>query len=162
MMSPTLTGDNTATPGRWAQTRRGPQDQRVPNLSQSVFREAPGRMASSMMMRSSLLDHHHQPSAGATTANTFGAKSTRFQPSTGASLKEEDDEEDSSRNIGSHGFRSQLGESFVSTGVDAEEEELDDDEDKSSGANAGVLGLLNQFVAAHGEGGGRTGGAAVM
>jgi hypothetical protein len=107
----------------------------------------------SSMMRSSLLDHHHQPAA-------FN-RSTRagFQP-TSADLLREEDHEDSSETANASGYRSNLGESFVSTGVKSTVAGLDEDHPVSGGA--GVLGLLNQFVAAHGgEGGARPGGAVV-
>ncbi|KAF8250229.1 APG9-domain-containing protein [Wilcoxina mikolae CBS 423.85] len=153
MVSPVLAGDNTAAANRWAQNRRGPQDQRAPNLVQSIFRESPGRMQSSMMMRSSLLDHHHQPAAFNRSTRTG------FQPTSADSLREED-HEDSSETADAPGYRSNLGESFVSTGVKSTVAGLDEDNPVSGGA--GVLGLLNQFVAAHGgEGGARPGGAVV-
>ena len=160
MVLPSLADGNLAG-SRW-QPRRGPQDQRVPHLSQSIFRDAPNRMTSSMMMRSSLLDHHHQPAPAG-----FGtARSTRFHPpNKDVPLKEEEDEEESPQ-TGSQGYHDrgagQLGESFVSQGVEETDVFNDDGESGSSGASAGVLGLLNQFVAAHGEGGGTRAGVAVM
>jgi len=153
MISPVLTGDNAAAAGRWPQNRYG-QDQRAPNLAQSMFRENPTRMQSSMMMRSSLLDHHHQP------ANTYNRNPRAgFHPSTAASLKEEDDYEDNLRNTSARGFQDGLGESFVSSGVKGIQTEHTDDKPVSGGA--GVLGMLNQFVAAGGEGAGRPGGGVV-
>ena len=50
----------------------------------------------------------------------------------------------------------------MSQGVEETDVFNDDGESGSSGASAGVLGLLNQFVAAHGEGGGTRAGVAVM
>ena len=141
-----------AVGNRWPQGRRGLQDPRAP-LMQSIFREGSSRMQSSMM-RSSLLDHHHQPPA------TFG-RNTRpgFHPSSADSLKEED-HEDTSDEGGAPEYRNDLGESFVSTGVKSTVAGLDDDQPVSGGA--GVLGLLNQFVAAHGgESGARPGGPVV-
>ena len=126
-LSPTQTID-----GRW----RAPQDQRLHNPSQSLYRDSQGRTTASMM-RSSLLDHHHQP------------RNTRlFQPS----LREEDEDSES----GTPRYRSNLGESFVSNGIG----EGVDEERPSSAAGAGVLDLLNQFVGAT-EGAKRPGGAVV-
>lgn len=156
MISPNLTSDNNIAGGRWPHPRRGPQDQRVPHLNQSVYRDAPNRMTTSMMMRSSLLDHHHQP-----TSTGLGARSTRFHPpNMDKPLKEEDSEEASSQG-GIQGYRGQLGESFVSQGVETTEDAFDDGVE-SAGASAGVLGLLNQFVAAHGEGGGTRAAVAII
>lgn len=111
-------------------------------------------MQSSTMMRSSLLDHHHQP------ANPYNRNPrTGLHPSTAVSLKEEDDYEDNSRDTSARGFRDGLGESFVSSGVKGIQTEHNDDKPVSGGA--GVLGMLNQFVAAGGEGAGRPGGGVV-
>jgi hypothetical protein len=151
MVSPTLAGDNTAAASRWPANRRGPQDQRAPHLAQSVFRGDMSRMQSSMMMRSSLLDHHHQPAS---------AYNRNVRPGLPGALRE--DEEDLP-NTGPNGFRSNLGDSFVSQGVDETRANVNmrKSEDKPI-SGAGVLGLLNQFVAAHGgEGGARPGGAVV-
>jgi len=139
MFSPNLHPDNASRFRRMI-----PQDQRAPNLAQSVFREPAGRMQSSMMMRSSLLDHHHQPTHFNRTPRSG------FQlPSSGDSLKEEDEE--SSRSPSQ--YRSNLEESFVSEGIGATISASDDDKPTSGGA--GVLDLLNQFVGAHGEAAGR-------
>lgn len=132
--SPVLGTDNIGGKSRHPHARRtGPQDQRAPNLVQSVYRDNPSRMQSSMMMRSSLLDHHHQPSEFIRSAKT-----TNFS---GESLREEDE---LLQSIGQT-FTGNLGESFVLSGI-GNESMIRTEEDPPTGDGAGVLGLLNQFV----------------
>lgn len=87
-----------------------------------------------------------------------------FHPSSGDSLREEEEEEGEEEVVGAtHGthrerYRSNLGESFMSTRVTGTMMDAQEEDQQSGSHNAGVLDLLNQFVGVHGtEGTGRTG-----
>lgn len=106
----------------------------------SMYREGPrggpggGGMGASMMMRSSLLDYHHQP-VGRTP------RMTGFQDSV---FREEDEEDNTDRGRPGHS-EGNLGESFDSVIEHSRMHE----EEESEGEDAGVLGLLNQFMGHH-------------
>jgi autophagy-related protein 9 len=141
---------------RWAQVRRSSNPQQeIPGLQQSIHRESPGRTQASQILQSSLLDHHHQPAFA-----TRVPRHPMFHPSSGESLREEEEEEGPSsvREANRERYRSNLGESFMSTRVTGTMMGTPEEDQQTGSHNAGVLDLLNQFVGVHGvEGTGRTG-----
>ncbi|CUS06936.1 unnamed protein product [Tuber aestivum] len=126
------------------------------DIQLSIHRDSPGRMQGSQLLQSSLLDQHHQPPP-------FMGRATRhpmFHLPTAESLREEEEEEATpSTDKPREHYRSNLGESFMSTrvtGTMMATQAEDEEEDQQAGPhNAGVLDLLNQFVGV--EGAGRTG-----
>lgn len=150
MMSPMMTADMTkSTNNQYTLNRR----QEIPGVGmhKSVHRESPGKMGASMM-QSSLLDPQHQPGTHVAFSRTM--RQPMFHPSSAESLREEEEGEESSitpRQDGKQRYRSNLGESFMSTHVTGTMLEATEEEQSSGGAN--VLDLLNQFVGGGGHGG---------
>lgn len=146
-MSPMLTAEMTkSTTNTYSHNR--PQQS---GMHKSIHRESPGRMGGSMMLQSSLLDPQHQPSAFAR-----GMRQPMFHPS--SAVEEEDEDEAQSitpRGDGKMRYRSNLGESFMSTAVTGTMMEAAEEEGGGGGAN--VLDLLNQFVGGGGHGEGQGG-----
>lgn len=99
-------------------------------------------MGASMMMRSSLLDHHHLP-----------VGRTPRMPGFQDSVFREEDEEDNAGGRPGHSAGN-LGESFDSVVEHSREQEQEESEEE----DAGVLGLLNQFVGHHTPGAAATTG----
>lgn len=149
MTSPIMAADMNKS--MYSQRR---QETSGPGVGKSMHRDSPGRMGASMM-QSSLLDPQHQPIYGAFSRNM---RQPMFHPRSAESLREEDEEEESLTKPGHNGkqrYRSNLGESFMSTNVTTTMMEIVDE--GQAGPRTNVLDLLNQFVGGGAENAGRPG-----